>query len=86
MKGPCNMSAIESYLTGGKITTEFNYKYHIICYSLLPDCHAGLHRNKKTGFYISFGSVNFDLTDEKIFQDIWVDHLPTIFFLLRRIL
>ncbi|MCM1534380.1 MAG: HAD-IIIC family phosphatase [Clostridium sp.] len=115
LKGPCDMSAIETYLAGGKITTEFNYvnaegfittgqnhsmhlwesahcseeelsdmlkevpflthgdfetllfqnKYHIICYSLLPDCHAGLYRNKKTGQYISFGSVNFDLTDER---------------------
>ncbi len=115
LKGPCDMSAIEAYLAGGKVTTEFNYvnaegfittgqnhsmhlwesahcseeelsdilrevpflvhgdfetmlfqnKYHIICYSLLPDCHAGLYRNKKTGRYISFGSVNFDLTDER---------------------
>lgn len=115
MKGPCDMSAIESYLTGGKVTTEFNYinncnfitagqnhsmhiwesancqgteidtilsevpfltqgdfetmlfrkKYHVVCYSLLPDCHAGLYRNKQTGLYVSFGSVNFDLTDEK---------------------
>lgn len=115
LKGPCDMSAIESYLIGGKITTEFNYvnskgvitagqnhsmhiwehancreaqindildkapflthgdfktllfekEYHVICYSLLPDCHAGLYRNKKTGLYASFGSVNFDLTDEQ---------------------
>ena len=113
LKGPCDLSIIESYLTGGKITTEFNYvnpngvivagqnhsmhiwesancskkditdtlsqapflshgdfetmlfqkEYHVICYSLLPDCHAGLYRNKKTGLYASFGSVNFDLTD-----------------------
>lgn len=118
LKGPCDMSTIESYLIGGKITTEFNYvnaegfitagqnhsmhiwesancteeeienllsevpflthgdfetmlfqkEYHIICYSLLPDCHAGLYRNRKTGLYISFGSVNFDLTDEKNWQ------------------
>lgn len=115
LKGPCDMSVIESYLSGGKITTEFNYinpegfitagqnhsmhirqslecmegeiedivaevpfvthgdfetmifkrEYHVICYSLLTDCHAGLYRNKKTGRYISFGSVNFDLTDER---------------------
>ncbi|MCM1160230.1 MAG: glycosyltransferase [Roseburia sp.] len=113
LKGPCDIGAIESYLIGGKITTEFNYvnskgvitagqnhsmhiwesancqeseindilkqapflthgdfktllfqkEYHVICYSLLPDCHAGLYRNKKTGLYASFGSVNFDLTD-----------------------
>lgn len=118
MKGPCDMSAIESYLTGGKVTTEFNYinnknfitagqnhsmhiwesancqdteisamleevpfllhgdfetmlfqkEYHIICYSLLTDCHAGLYRNRKSGFYVSFGSVNFDLTDENNMQ------------------
>ena len=118
LKGPCDMSVIESYLIGGKITTEFNYvnsegfitagqnhsmhvwesancteaelgnvlgevpfithgdfetllfqkEYHIICYSLLPDCHAGLYRNKETGFSISFGSVNFDLTDKNNWQ------------------
>lgn len=118
MKGPCDMSAIESYLTGGKITTEFNYindkdfitagqnhsmhiwesancqdeeiramleevpflihgdfetmlfqkEYHIICYSLLTDCHAGLYCNKKSGLYVSFGSVNFDLTNKKNMQ------------------
>lgn len=112
LKGPCDMSAIESYIAGGDITTEFNYvndkgfittgqnhsmhiwqsamlskeqiadliadipfiisgdfqtsifskEYHVICYSLLPDCHTGLYRNKKTGGYISFGSKNFDLT------------------------
>ncbi len=44
-------------------TLLFQREYHIICYSLLPDCHAGLYRNKKTGLYASFGSVNFDLTD-----------------------
>lgn len=114
-KGPCDLSAIESYLSGGNIVTEFNYvndrgfittgqnhsmhiwesavfskeqmdeilaevpfltagdfqtslfqkEYHIICYSLLPDCHAGLYRNKRTGAYISFGSRNFDLTAPK---------------------
>lgn len=112
LKGPCDMSTLESYLSGGDITTEFNYvndqgfittgqnhsmhiwqsamlskekiediiaevpfivsgdfetsifkdEYHVICYSLLPDCHAGLYRNKNTGAYISFGSRNFDLT------------------------
>ncbi len=112
LKGPCDMSAVESYLSGGDLTTEFNYvndkgfittgqnhsmhirqsdtlsqkqiaeliadvpfivegdfqtsifsrEYHVICYSLLPDCHAGLYRNRRTGGYISFGSRNFDLT------------------------
>lgn len=115
LKGPCDMSAIEGYLSGGDLTTEFNYvnaqgfittgqnhsmhiwqsavfpeqqmadliaevpfitpgdfqtsifsrEYHVICYSLLPDCHAGLYRNKNTGAYVSFGSKNFDLTDPK---------------------
>ena len=112
LKGPCDMSAIEGYLSGGDLTTEFNYvndqgfittgqnhsmhiwqsamltreqiadliaevpfivpgdfetsifsrEYHVICYSLLPDCHTGLYRNRKTGGYISVGSKNFDLT------------------------
>lgn len=115
LKGPCDLSTIESYLSGGDLTTEFNYvneqgfittgqnhsmhiwqsavlpperlanitedvpfivpgdfetdifsrEYHVICYSLLPDCHTGLYRNRKTGDYISFGSKNFDLTDPK---------------------
>ncbi len=118
LKGPCDMSAIEAYLIGGRITTEFNYvsekgvvvagqnhsvhviegatlkkeqidmllrdapfldrgdfetklfekPYHIICFSMLPDGHAGLYRHKQTGQMISFGSVNFDLTDEKNWQ------------------
>lgn len=118
LKGPCDLSVIESYLIGGKITTEFNYvnsagfitagqnhsmhiwesanctekelgdmleeapfltrgdfetmlfekAYHIVCYSLLPDCHGGLYRNRRTGLYASFGSVNFDLTDERNWQ------------------
>ncbi|MDE7224112.1 MAG: HAD-IIIC family phosphatase [Acetatifactor sp.] len=112
LKGPCDMSTIESYLSGGDLTTEFNYvndqgfittgqnhsmhiwqsamfsqeqiaaliedvpfivsgdfqtsifsrEYHVICYSLLPDCHTGLYRHRETGGYISFGSKNFDLT------------------------
>lgn len=115
LKGPCDLSTIESYLSGGDLTTEFNYvnergfittgqnhsmhiwqsavlpperltditeevpfivpgdfetdifgrEYHVICYSLLPDCHTGLYRNRKTGDYISFGSKNFDLTDPR---------------------
>lgn len=118
LKGPCDMSAIETYLIGGRITTEFNYvnekgvvvagqnhsvhvvegatltkeqmdvlisdapfldrgdfetklfekPYHIICFSMLPDGHAGLYRHKESGHMISFGSVNFDLTDEKNWQ------------------
>ncbi|SFK82047.1 HAD-superfamily phosphatase, subfamily IIIC/FkbH-like domain-containing protein [Lachnospiraceae bacterium KH1T2] len=118
IKGPCDVSAIESYLIGGDLTTEFNYindkgfvtagqnhtynilqyrnlsqielqkiytevpfvtpgdyetsifdtKYHVIIMSLLPDCHAGLYRNKKNGRYINFGSKNFNLTDPANFQ------------------
>lgn len=114
LKGPCDLSAIEGYLSGAELTKEFNYvndrgfittgqnhsmhiwerehlsfedlknitdsvpfitqgdfettlfdtEYNVVCYSLLPDCHAGLYRNKKTGAYISFGSCNFDLTDK----------------------
>ncbi len=114
LKGPCDLSAMEAYLTGARLTTEFNYvnsqgfittgqnhsmhiwesahctkeeiqkilaevpfltegdfetllferEYHVICYSLLPDSHTGLYRNRRTGNYISFGSCNFDLTEE----------------------
>ena len=115
LKGPCDMSAIEPYLAGANITTEFNYineygfvttgqnhtrhiiesaelsdseiseilkeapfiikgdfetklftnRYHVICLSLLQDLAAGLYRNKQTGNYISFSSINYDLTDPK---------------------
>lgn len=57
------------FLIYGDFETElFVKKYDVICYSLLPDCHAGLYKNKKTGLYVSFGSKNFDLTDEKNWQ------------------
>lgn len=114
LKGPCDLSAIEGYLSGAELTKEFNYvndkgfittgqnhsmhiwesaylakeeignitenvpfitsgdfetsifdkEYNIVCYSLLPDCHAGLYKNKESEAYISFGSCNFDLTDK----------------------
>lgn len=126
LKGPCDLSTVEPYLIGGKVTTEFNYvsengiivagqnhsmhiwesahlskneidriiesvpfldkgdfetmlfskKYHVICYSLLPDCHAGLYRNKNTGNYISFGSANFDLTDDRLWDSYCNGRLP----------
>lgn len=113
LKGPCDMSAIESYLIGGDIEKEFNHindkgfvttgqnhsmhiwesahlsadeisevldeahflnkddflttlfdkEYHVICYSLLQDCHAGLYKNKKSGQYIAFGGKNYDITN-----------------------
>lgn len=113
LKGPCDMSAIEPYLAGANITTEFNYinefgfittgqnhtmhirqsielsseeidsivkdapfiikgdfetklfseKYHVICLSMLQDLQAGLYRNIRSGHYISFSSMNFNLTD-----------------------
>ncbi len=118
IKGPCDMSAIEPYLIGGSITTEFNFvnnkgfitagqnhtihiyegnelsdneieeiirgvpflskedfktlmfenEYNVILLSMLTDCHAGVYRHKNTGAMISFGSVNFDLTDENNFN------------------
>lgn len=122
LKGPCDMAAIETYLIGGDITTEFNFvndkgfitagqnhtmniweyahlssdeiqtiteevpfitegdyktslfdnEYDVICLSLLPDCHSGLYQNKEAGYYINFGSTNFDLTDPK-FENGYID-------------
>lgn len=46
-------------------TIMFKKEYQIVCYSLLPDCHAGLYQHKESGLYASFGSVNFDLTDQR---------------------
>lgn len=52
------------FLIRGDFETDiFDKEYDVICYSLLPDCHAGLYRNIETGKYISFGSKNYDLTD-----------------------
>lgn len=52
------------FITQGDFGTSlFTEEYDVICLSLLPDCEAGLYRNKKTGFRIAFGSKNFDLTD-----------------------
>ena len=54
------------FITHGDFDTSiFKKEYDIICLSLLPDCEAGLYRNKKTGFRIAFSSKNFDLTDAK---------------------
>lgn len=44
-------------------TSVFEKEYDVICYSLLTDAHEGLYRNKKTGAYISFDSINCDLTN-----------------------
>lgn len=57
------LKSVPFLVRGDFETTIFTKEYNVICYSLLPDCHAGLYRNKKTGAYISFGSRNFDLTD-----------------------
>lgn len=130
LKGPCDLSAIEQYLIGGSITSEFNFvnsqgfvttgqnhsvhifegsvleeteiqkllsdapflihqdfdthlfdkEYNVVCYSLLPDCHAGLYKHKETGLYISFGSCNFDLTDEKNWQGYIDGSVPNHFY------
>lgn len=129
LKGPCDLSAIDQYLIGGSVTSEFNFvnnkgfvttgqnhsvhiyegnvledeiqilfndapflirqdfetmifkkEYSVICYSLLPDCHAGLYQHKETGLYISFGSVNFDLTDENNWAGYIEGTIPNHFF------
>jgi|GEM_PF-232639 len=47
-------------------STLFTKEYDVICYSLLPDSHAGLYKNKRTGHFITFGSRCFDLTDPEM--------------------
>ena len=130
LKGPCDLSAIQQYLIGGRITSEFNFvnnkgfvttghnhsvhifegsvlddteiqriltdapflihedfdthifkkEYNVICYSLLPDCHAGLYKHKDTGLFMSFGSCNFDLTDERNWSGYIDGSLPNHFY------
>lgn len=130
LKGPCDLSAIEQYLIGGSITSEFNFvnnngfvttgqnhsthifegsalppeeldkliydapflvkqdfetllfknEYNVICYSLLPDCHAGVYQHKELGLFVSFGSVNFDLTDEANWQGYIDGSIPNHFY------
>lgn len=130
LKGPCDLSAIEQYLIGGCITSEFNFvnnkgfvttgqnhsvhifegavldetelqkiledapflihedfdthlfdkEYNVVCYSLLPDCHAGLYKHKETGLFASFGSCNFDLTDEANWKGYIDGSIPNHFY------
>ncbi len=52
------------FISEGDFKTKiFTEEYHVICYSLLQDCCAGLYRNKKTDKYLGFSSVNYSLTD-----------------------
>ncbi len=44
-------------------TKLFEEEYNVICYSLLPDCQAGLYKKKGEELYVSFSSVNTPLTD-----------------------
>ena len=60
-----NITENVPFITSGDFETSiFDKEYNIVCYSLLPDCHAGLYKNKESEAYISFGSCNFDLTDK----------------------
>lgn len=51
-------------------TDMFSGAYKYICYSLLPDCHAGLYRNRQTGRLVSFGSKNYDITNPEYWNDL----------------
>lgn len=42
-----------------------NEKFDFIFMSMLPDSHEGVYRHKESGTLISFSSFNYDLTDEK---------------------
>ena len=44
-------------------TSLFSNHYDIVFYSLLPDAHQGVYENKKTGWKISYNSLNYSLTD-----------------------
>lgn len=44
-------------------TRMFDAGYRLIFYSLLPDEHQGIYRNKQNGLRISFSTGNRDLTD-----------------------
>ncbi|WP_024866241.1 DUF6492 family protein [Butyrivibrio sp. FCS014] len=44
-------------------TKLFEKEYNVICYSLLPDCQAGLYKKKGKELYISFSSRNTPVTD-----------------------
>lgn len=47
-------------------TKIFEEEYHVICYSLLGDLVSALYKNKGKDQYISFASVNHDLTDKEM--------------------
>ncbi|MDD6134941.1 MAG: HAD-IIIC family phosphatase [Selenomonadaceae bacterium] len=46
-------------------TNLFSEHYDIVFYSLLPDEHQGVYKNKNTGWKISYNSLNYSLTDPK---------------------
>lgn len=59
-------------------TSLFKEKWDIIFFSLLPDSHDGVYRNKETGNRICFSSFNYDFTDsdnwESIVDGKWTTH------------
>ena len=57
------------FLSMGDFETDmFTGAYDTIVLSLLPSAHAGVYQNRESGFLISFGSRNFDLTKEENWQ------------------
>lgn len=62
-----DMIADAPFITQGDFATKiFDEEYHVICYSLLGDLAAALYKNKDKEQYISFASVNHDLTDPEM--------------------
>ncbi|SES00671.1 FkbH-like domain-containing protein [Butyrivibrio fibrisolvens] len=52
------------FITADDFKTKlFENEYNVICYSLLPDCQAGLYKRKDKELYISFSSRNTPVTD-----------------------
>jgi FkbH-like protein len=43
----------------------FTQEYDYVFMSMLPDCHEGVYRHKKSGQKITFSSANYDLTAPK---------------------
>ncbi len=65
------------FLSEGDFKTKlFENSYHVICYSTLQDMAAGLYKDRETGAYVSFGSRNYPLTDQSLWDSFIKGTIP----------
>ncbi len=67
-------------------TNMFSEEYAIVFYSLLPDLHEGVYKNKAEGYRICFNSGNYSLTDKKKWHDYISGNYENTFHFTKEIL